>query len=167
VNRFIRAHGYEAGPTQRPRLAGLLSAAIAEVPTLALLWIADALQPLAQASGLDLFEGVALHVFLVLAAGAIYGQFFQRAANDQGGGWLFGLAYGFFGWLVGPVSLLQWLKGEPAIVGTAAQGVLGAYLLWGLLIGLLFPIVHHPLQADIDDVKVDGLWQSARGRHAR
>ena len=160
MNRFVRAHGYEAGPTQRPLLAGLLSAAIAEPPTLALLWIADALEPLAHAAGLDLAEGVAVHVLLVLGAGAIYGQVFQRAANDRGGGWLFGLAYGFLGWLIGPVTLLQWLKGEPAIFGMAAQAVLGAYLLWGLLIGMLFPAVHRPLQAGIDDVTVGGRWQS-------
>jgi hypothetical protein len=162
MNRFIRAHGYEAGPTQRPGLAGLLSAAIAEPPTLLLLWMAGALKPLAHAAGLGLIEGVAVHVALVLAAGALYGEVFQRAANDPAGGWLFGLAYGFLGWLLGPVTILQWLKGEPAIAGIAAQAVLGAYLSWGLLVGILFPIVHRPLHARLGDVKVEGRWQSAQ-----
>jgi hypothetical protein len=162
MNRFIRAHGYDAGPTQRPRLTGMLSAAIAEPPTLALLWFADALQPLARTAGLGLIEGVMVHVALVLAAGALYGQVFRRAANDPAGGWLFGLAYGFLGWMLGPVTLLQWLKGEPAIFGVAAQAVLGAYLLWGLLVGILFPFVHRPLQAGVDDVKAGGRWHSAQ-----
>jgi hypothetical protein len=163
VSRFTHAHGYDAGPTQRPLLVGLLCAAIAEPPTLALLWFADALQPLTRAAGLGLIEGIAVHVVLVLAAGALYGQIFRRAANDPSGGWLFGLAYGFLGWMLGPVTILQWLEGKPAIFGVAAQAVLGAYLLWGLLVGLLFPIVHRPLQAGLDDVKVKGRWQSKQG----
>ena len=163
MSRFTHAHGYDAGPTQRPLLVGLLCGAIAEPPTLALLWFADALQPLTRAAGLGLIEGIAVHVVLVLAAGALYGQIFRRAANDPSGGWLFGLAYGFLGWMLGPVTILQWLEGKPAIFGVAAQAVLGAYLLWGLLVGLLFPIVHRPLQAGLDDVKVKGRWQSKQG----
>ena len=156
MNRFLRAHGYDAGPTQRPRLTGALSALIAEVPTLALMWSTDALEPLAGAAGLDLPTGIAVHVGLVLLAGIVYGQLFQRAANDRSGGWLFGLAYGFVGWLIGPVTLLQWMEGEPVVVGGPAQAVFGAYLLWGLLVGLLFPFVHRPLQARLDDVRVEG-----------
>jgi hypothetical protein len=60
VSRFTHAHGYDAGPTQRPLLVGLLCAAIAEPPTLALLWFADALQPLTRAAGLGLIEGIGL-----------------------------------------------------------------------------------------------------------
>lgn len=153
MNRFLWAHGYQAGPTQRPRLAGVLSAAVAEVPTLAVLWATGALQPLLRAVGLDLPWGLALHLVLVLAAGAIYGQIFQRAANDRSGGWLFGLAFGFLGWAMGPVTALEWLSGVPVIVGEPAQGLFTAYLLWGLMLGLLFPRIHRLLQADLDDVE--------------
>ena len=161
MNRFLRAHGYEAGPTQRPRLAGVVAAAIAEGPTLALLWLTDALKPLAEAAGLDLPTGVAAHVLLVLIAGALYGQIFQRAANDRSGGWLFGLAYGFVGWMAGPVTLLQWVRNAPAILGAPAQGVFGAYLLWGLLVGLLFPLVHAPLQSGLGTTKLGKKLTSA------
>lgn len=157
MNRFLRAHGYEAGPTQRPRLAGALSAAGAEVPTVALLWVTGALQALSEAMGLGFSTGLGLHAGLVLLAGVLYGQVFQRAANDRHGGWLFGLAYGFLIWMVGPVTALEWVMGRPVITGSPAQGLFLVHLLWGLLVGLLFPRIHRPLQA--------GLYRiAARGR---
>lgn len=164
MNRFLRAHGYEAGPTQRPRLAGALAGGIAEVPTLALLWTTGALQQLAGAMGLGLVTGVGLHIGLVLLAGVIYGQLFQRAANDRSGGWLFGLAYGFLVWMAGPVTALEWVMGKPVILGQPAQGLFAAYLLWGLLVGLLFPRIHRPLQAGLDDVEPRGRMGSVK-RH--
>lgn len=156
MNRFIRAHGYEAGPTQRPRLAGALAAALAEIPTLILMWTTGAFHALAGTIGLGLAMGLALHVPLVLLAGIIYGQLFQRAANDRGCGWLLGVAFGFLGWLAGPVTLLEWVTGDPAIVGRPAQGLFASYLLWGGTVGLLFPIVHRPLMARLDDIVLSG-----------
>lgn len=152
--RFLRAHGYEAGPTQRPRLAGALSAAVAELPTLAVLWSTGAVQPLLQSTGLSLPVGLAVHVALVLLAGIIYGQLFQRAANDRSVGWLFGLSFGFLGWMTGPVTVLEWMVGSAVISGGSAQGQFAAYLTWGLLVGLLFPRIHGLLEADLDDVEL-------------
>lgn len=163
VNRFLQAHGYEAGPTQRPRLSGAVSAALAEVPTVMLLWMTGALGALADAMHLDLVTGLGLHVGLVIVAGVVYGQFFQRAANDRQGGWLFGLAYGFLCWMAGPVTALEWALGRPVIAGPPAQGLFFAYLLWGLLVGLLFPRIHQPLQAGLDDVESRGPLSSRRG----
>jgi hypothetical protein len=151
MNRFLRAHGYEAGPTQRPRLAGALAGAIAELPTVAIMLATDAWQPLLRAVGLSVVSGFALHFSLVLLGGGLYGQLFQRAANDRNGGWLFGLAFGFLGWMAGPVTALEWIMGRPVIAGAPAQGLFAAYLLWGLCLGLLFPHVHRRLQADLDD----------------
>ena len=151
MNRFLRAHGYEAGPTQRPRLAGALAGAIAELPTVAIMLATDAWQPLLRAVGLTVVSGFALHFGLVLLGGGLYGQIFQRAANDRNGGWLFGLAFGFLGWMAGPVTALEWLDGRAIITGTAAQGLFAAYLVWGLSVGMLFPYVHRPLEADLDD----------------
>ncbi len=51
--------------------------------------------------GHGLLGALWLHVGLVLLAGVLYGQMFQRAANDRHGGWLFGLAYGFLIWRPG------------------------------------------------------------------
>jgi hypothetical protein len=154
--RFVEAHGYEAGPTQRPRLAGAISAAVAEVPTLGVLWASGAAEPLLRSTGLDMVSGTTVHIILVLVAGVVYGQLFQRAANDRNGGWLFGLAFGFLGWMAGPVTALEWIMGRPVIAGAPAQGLFAAYLLWGLCLGLLFPHVHRRLQADLDDITPRG-----------
>ena len=162
MNRFIRAHGYEAGPTQRPLTAGILAAAVAEVPTLFLLWQTGTIEPLSRAADLSLQQGTLAHIALVLIAGAIYGQVFQRAANDRSGSWLFGLSYGYIGWMLGPVTILQWLKGEAVVSGIPAQIVLGAYLLWGLFVGLFYPVLQRLLQAGVEDVNVRGRWRGSR-----
>jgi hypothetical protein len=149
---FVRAHGYEAGPTQRPRLAGALAAACAEAPTLAALWLAGTLQALAEAIDVPLAYVVLLHVLLVLLAGVIYGQTFQRAANSRDGGWLLGLSFGFLCWVAGPVTALEWVTNRPLIVGQQALGLFLAHLLWGLLVGLLYPIIQCRLQSEMDDL---------------
>lgn len=160
--RFVEAHGYEAGPTQRPKLAGALSAALAEGPTLALLWASGAAPPLLRSTGLDIASSTAVHIMLVLVAGVVYGQLFQRAANDRHGGWLFGLSFGFLVWMAGPVTALEWLMGRPVIAGAPAQGLFAAYLLWGLCLGLLFPHVHRRLQAGLDDIQPRGRLSLSR-----
>ena len=101
MNPILRAHGYDAGPTQRPALAGALSAAIAEVPTLAVMIATGAFEQLARSVGLGTAAGLLVHIALVLVAGLVYGRVFQRAANDRSGGWMFGLALAFSaGWPV-------------------------------------------------------------------
>jgi hypothetical protein len=42
-------------------------------------------------------------------SGAVYALVLGRGANDPLGGWLFGLACGFFLWMLVPVALLHWL----------------------------------------------------------
>ena len=71
----------------------------------------------------------------MLLGGVLYGWLFQRAANDPRGGWLFGLAFGFVLWMLGPVPLLQWLPDQPILRGYPAAGLLLAQLLWGLAWG--------------------------------
>jgi len=166
MRRFVQAHGYEAGPTQRPKLTGAIAAALAEVPALAVLWASGAVQPVLRLTGIDSAPAAAILLILVVVAGAIYGQLFQRAANDRHGGWMFGLSFGFLAWMAGPVTALEWITGRPVIVGAPAQGVFAAYLLWGLALGLLFPHVHRRLQADLDDIEPRGRL-SLRRRHNR
>jgi hypothetical protein len=88
-----------------------------------------------------------LHAAVMLLGGLGYGQLFQRAANDRHGGWLFGMAYGFLLWMVVLVPLLQWLPPQPLMAGLPAAGLFLGQLLWGLVLGITFPYVHHPLQA--------------------
>jgi Na+/proline symporter len=86
----------------------------------------------------------------MLLGGILYGALFQRAANDPRGGWLFGLAFGFVLWMLGPVPLLQWLPDEPILRGYPAAGLLLAQLLWGLALGVVFPPIHRRLHVGLD-----------------
>jgi hypothetical protein len=150
--RFVRAHGYDAGPTQRPLLAGALSGALAIAPAAPVL------------VGLGSFQVAAHDVMRVpvplaalavgsafVAAGLLYGAFFQRAANDRRAGWLLGMSYGFAIWMTAPVFILPWIGGRVMAAGLPATGFFLAFLLWGLILGVVFPFVHRPLHAQLSD----------------
>lgn len=148
---FIRAHGYDPGPTQRPLAAGALTsllacipAALAAAPFGLFALTADTIlrwqRPLAGAATVAAF----------VAGGLIYGGFFRRAANDRGAGWMLGLAYGFLLWAAAPATVLPLVRGQMMAAGPQAVGFLVAFLVWGLALGLAFPAVHRPLQAGLD-----------------
>lgn len=159
---FLKAHGFDPGPTQRPVLAGLATGAIATIPAAAVFVGAGSFRVLAD----DIFRlpapltaGMFAAAFVL--AGAIYGLVFRRAANDRRGGWLFGLTFGFAMWMTAPVVVLP-LVGRPVIAaGTPAIGFLAAFLAWGLCAGVLFPYVHKPLHADLDGAS--GKWLDELG----
>jgi|ERR1043165_2914109 hypothetical protein len=144
--QYMRAHGNTPGPTQRPVLAGAITGLVAEVPAAAMLWWSGALASATQALFLRIWLTLILHVVAGIIGGAIYGRVFSRAANDTQGGWLFGISYGFLIWMIGPVTILQWSLGRPLALGRAAMGVLAAHLIYGLVLGLLFPGIHRLLQ---------------------
>ncbi len=139
ISPFIRAHGYIPGPTERPAATGLLTGVLASFPALLVAWAGGALPAAAQHLGIDPATATVLFGVLLAAAGTVYGQIFRRAANDRRGGWLFGISYGFIAWMLGPATVLQWMLGRPIALGVAAQFVLGAHLVYGLLLGILFP----------------------------
>jgi hypothetical protein len=147
--QYMRAHGNTPGPTQRPFLAGAITGSLAEIPAVLLLWWSGALASATQSLPLSTWVVVATHFLITIVAGAIYGRVFSRAANDPRGGWLFGISYGFLLWMIGPVTVLQWTLGRPLALGVAAMGILGAYLVYGLLLGLLFPWIHKLLQSEL------------------
>lgn len=153
---YMRAHGNAPGPTQRPILAGAVTGFLAEIPAVLVLWWSDALTSIMQALSLSSWTTLALHSLAMVIAGAIYGRVFSRAANDPRGGWLFGISYGFLIWMIGPVTVLQWTLGRPLALGVAAMGILGAHLVYGLSLGLLFPWIHKLLQHELRDVKEPG-----------
>ncbi len=150
--RFLAAHGYEPGPTQRPLLAGSLAGIAATVPAIALLQLFGALAVEARILGLPVVATVAIGALLMAAAGAVYAQLFGRAANDKRGGWLFGMAFGFAIWAAGAVLVLPLASGGQAPAGDPALGMFMSLLLWGAALGLLLPYVHRPLHADLDEV---------------
>jgi hypothetical protein len=124
----------------------LLSGVIAELTALPLVWFSGALRELARSLGSTTWLALVIHVCLMTLAGALYGKIFMRAANDRRGGWLFGISFGFLLWMLGPVTILQWLLRRPAVIGVASIGLFAAQVLFGLLLGLLFPWIHSLIQ---------------------
>ena len=148
---MLQAHGLDAGPTQRPLLAGVVSAVIADLPAIAVLVPFGSLDALGRASGIATVLAGLAYGGTMLLGGVLYGWLFQRAANDPRGGWLFGLAFGFVLWMLGPIPLLQWLPDRPILSGNPALGLLLGQLLWGLVLGVVFPFVHRRLHADLEE----------------
>jgi hypothetical protein len=136
--RFMRAHGQVPGPGERPRLAGAIAGTLAGMISLAVLIASGADQELARGLSMQRWTTGLLYCLIWLLAGVAYALVFGRAANDRRGGWLFGIAYGFLLWMLGPVALLQAVLGRQLVTGTAAMGVLGANLVSGLFLGLCF-----------------------------
>lgn len=149
--RMLQAHGLDAGPTQRPLLTGAIAGVIAAAPALAVLAGFQALDAPARATGTSDLAASLAYVGLMLLGGILYGWLFQRAANDVRGGWLFGMAYGFVLWMLGPIPLLQWLPDQPILHGYPAAGLLLAQLLWGLATGVVFPLIHRHLHVSLEN----------------
>jgi hypothetical protein len=146
---MLQAHGLDAGPTQRPLLTGAIAGVIATVPALAVLVTFQSLNEPARAAGTSVVSVGGIYVGLMLLGGVLYGWLFQRAANDLRGGWLFGMAYGFVLWMLGPVPLLQWLPEQPILRGYPAAGLLLAQLFWGLATGVMFPLINRHLHVSL------------------
>jgi hypothetical protein len=149
---MLQAHGLDAGPTQRPLLAGATAGVIAIAPALGVLVGFGSLDAPARVIGTSVVPAGLAYGGLMLFGGLLYGWLFQRAANDLRGGWLFGLAFGFVLWMLGPIPLLQWLPDQPILRGYPAAGLLLAQLLWGLALGVVFPFVHSRLHVGVDTV---------------
>ncbi|HZS08724.1 MAG TPA: hypothetical protein VFD58_28070 [Blastocatellia bacterium] len=144
--KYMRAHGNTPGPTECPATAGAASGALAALPAAALLWLAGSLASLGQSVSLRLPVTLALQMVTFALLGMLYGRIFGRAANDRRGGWLFGISSGFLIWMLGPAMLLQWIIGRPVATGVAAMGLMGAHLIYGVALGLIFPYVHRRLR---------------------
>jgi hypothetical protein len=148
---MLRAHGLDAGPTQRPLLTGFLTSLPADVPAIATLHAFGTLGALADAANISAASAALAVVACMALGGLLYGSLFRRAANDQRGGWLFGLAFGFLLWMLGPIPLLQWLPVRPVLSGYPAMGLLLGQLIWGLTLGVAFPLVHRRLLGGLED----------------
>jgi hypothetical protein len=110
----------------------------------------QALDAPARATGTSVFAAGLAYAGLMLLGGILYGWLFQRAANDIRGGWLFGIAFGFVLWMLGPVPLLQWLPDQPVLRGYPAAGLLLAQLIWGIAVGLVFSLIQRRLRGRLE-----------------
>jgi len=147
---FLRAHGYEPGPTQRPLIAGALSGVVATVPAVAILYLFGSLGVEARILRITELITIAAGVPLMALAGAVYGYLFGRAANDVRGGWLFGMAFGFALWAGGAVMVLPLASGGQTPAGGAATGLFLSLVAWGAALGTVHPFVHRPLHESIE-----------------
>ena len=93
---ILRAHGLDAGPTQRPLLAGMTASLVADIPALVLLQAFGSLGALAQAAHASVIIPALAYVGMMLLGGVLYGWLFQRAANDPRGGWLLSSEFSLF-----------------------------------------------------------------------
>jgi hypothetical protein len=135
--------------------AGLITGCLALVPALALLWTSGGFAQAGNALGLPHGVVASCAAALFLAAGALYGRIFMRAANDFRGGWLFGISFGFLLWMLGPATFLQWFLGQPLAMGTSAQAIFLAHLAYGVALGFLFPLVHRRFMDRLPDPASD------------
>lgn len=149
---YMMAHGYVPGPTQRPALAGLLAGLLTAIPTVVLLHATDALPELAAALHTTVLIAAVLYFAILVVAGPVYSRIFQRAANDFRGGWIFGGSFGFVMWLVGPVTVLQWILHRSIVTGRPGAGLLAANLFYGFALGLIYPWIHNTVQHRLSDV---------------
>jgi hypothetical protein len=142
---YMRAHGSSPGPTQRPWLVGALCGGVAATLPIWILTVSGAAAMLAENLGVTQVWLLASVAVAAVLAGTLYSRVFGRAVNDRIGGWLFGIAFGFLLWVIGPIVFLQWFRQEPMAVNSAAIGVLVAHLVWGVILGVALPPIHRLL----------------------
>lgn len=157
--QYMKAHGNTPGPTQRPLLNGAICGFAAGIPSAAVLYFSGALASVSGIVGFNDWFLLIVHLIFMTLAGMLYAQIFKLAANDRKGGWLFGACFGFLLWVVGPISIWQIVSVSSVATGVAAKGIFGAYILFGLLLGILFPQIHSLIQHKVSD----GLTKTANG----
>lgn len=153
----MRAHGNTPGPTHRPYLTGSICGLLAQVPAFLILYFSGAFESLSQGIAIVPWATSAISTVLMVVAGILYAAIFKRAANDFTGGWLFGMSYGFLLWMISPLMLWQLFTSRPVAVGTAAMGMFGTHVVFGLTLGFLFPRVHSRIQKRLNSVSDDKL----------
>jgi uncharacterized membrane protein YagU involved in acid resistance len=86
--------------------------------------------------------GLIVHLIIADLIGASYGLLFRRQSYDLGSALGWGVAYGFFWWILGPLTLLPVLLGAPprwtVEVATQLMPSLVGHLLYGAGLGIAF-----------------------------
>jgi hypothetical protein len=144
--QYMRAHGNSPGPTHRPSMTGAIAGLLAAVPCLVVGYLTGALTGESERLGVGTWTATILDALILVIAGVIYAEIFKRAANDTFGGWLFGACFGFLIWMDGPVTLWRWVAGEPMARGMSAMGLFAAQIVYGLVLGGVFPYINRLLQ---------------------
>lgn len=86
--------------------------------------------------------GLVVHLLIANAIGITYGLLFRRQSYDAGSALGWGLSYGVFWWLMGPLTVMPLLLGSPpqwtAEAAAAAFPALIGHLGYGAALGLVF-----------------------------
>jgi hypothetical protein len=163
---FLRAHGFDPGPLQRPLLAGSLSGFVSSLPAVAVLMIFPSFRVVADSvMGLSRSLTAIVLIGSFSLSGLVYALVFRRAANDKRGGWLFGAAFGFLLWMAAPLVVLPVITDRAMAAGLAATGLFAGFLVWGTTMGWLFPYIHRPLQRQLSSEPEVG-WSLGPGAAA-
>jgi hypothetical protein len=131
-------------------VTGMFSGALGFIVASVVLGLSGVLGVIAERMRLPVPAAACVVGIVALVAGGLYGRIFMRAANDRGGGWLFGIGFGFLLWMLGPGTVVSWIWGEPLLTGRAGQAFLAGHLLYGLVLGLAFPRVHAVVKGKLD-----------------
>jgi hypothetical protein len=142
---YLQVHGQHAGPTQRPVMAGLLTGLIASLIALGVLYGSDVLPRISERIGVPITSIVIIHIVLATIEGMIYGLLLGRAANAKRTAWLFGITYGYFLWIIGPVMLFELVFSVPIARYDLGIPIIASHLSYGISLGILFPYIHAPL----------------------
>jgi hypothetical protein len=95
----------------------------------------------------SLVTGAVVQFVIAELIGASYGLLFRRQSYDIGSALGWGLSYGFFWWVLGPLTLVPVLQGAPPQWTVAAAGQLFPSLIGLLAYGAGLGIVYHLLEA--------------------
>ena len=139
---YMRAHGNTVQRGYRAWQSAAISGFIAGWPALLIADRTEGLLALSRVMSLTPFWTGAVGILVMTLSGALYGFLLPRAAADRAGCWLFGLCYGFAIWLLAPGAAMPlFLGGRPVATGMAAAGLMAGCLAYGLVLGVLFPLV--------------------------
>lgn len=94
--------------------------------------------------------GFAVHMTISAIIGATYGLLFRRESYTYGVGVAWGLVYGLMWWLLGPLTLMPVLLGNP--LQWSLSAAVNAYpsLIGHLMYGASMALTHHILASRID-----------------
>jgi uncharacterized membrane protein YagU involved in acid resistance len=89
--------------------------------------------------------GFVIHLLISIGVGISYGRLFRHQSRALGTALGWGLSYGFFWWVVGPLTLLPMLMGGPpmwaAPAAAASFSSLIGHLVFGIGLGLTFHLL--------------------------
>jgi uncharacterized membrane protein YagU involved in acid resistance len=89
--------------------------------------------------------GQLVHFIIAVIIGITFGLLFQRDVRGHGSSMGWGMAYGFFWWFLGPLTLLPILLGQRPDWsferGAALLGSLVGHVIYGLIAGLIYATV--------------------------